>query len=141
MTVKFMTEALNRPSLRPAIALPDVPKVFGYNGVYSGKCRRAFLSTVLGFLLKNCREFLTLVIIPSLPPLEGPHAIGCALLTSSGAVIDAVPHTMTQLAFYCYLVISRQGRTDTTATSDILSVHNSKSVALSIGQSSDTRKV
>jgi hypothetical protein len=99
------------------------------------------MSTVLSFLIKYCREYLTVVTIPSLPPQEVPCVIDCALLTSSGAVIDSLPHTMTQLAFCCYLVISRQGITDITPTADVLTVHNSQSVVLSIAQSSDTRKV
>jgi hypothetical protein len=133
--------ALNSRSLRLAIALPDAPKLFGYNGVYSGKYRRAFVSTVLIFLLKSRREFRTRFAILSLPPQEGPCVIDCALLTSIGAIIDTVPHTMTQRASCCYLVISLQSSTDAIATPGVLSVHNSKSVALSIAQSSDTRKV
>ena len=82
------------------------------------------MSTVLSFVLKYCRKFITVVTVASLPPQEGHYVIDGALITSSSSDIDTFPHTMTQLAFCCYLVISRQVSADTTATPDVLSVYN-----------------
>jgi hypothetical protein len=39
--------------------------MFGYPGVYRGKCRRAFVSTVLSLVLKYCKKILPLVTISS----------------------------------------------------------------------------
>jgi len=117
-----MTDGFQPPVTEYSIALPDVTKLLCYRGVYSGKCRRTFVSTVLSFLPKYCRKFLTVITISSLPRQERPYVMDGALLTSTSAAIDTVPHTVTQLAFCCYLFISRHGSTDTTAKPDVLSV-------------------